>query len=96
MERLKSGLSGFTAKAVPTVNKIEQVAISKIFFIVFPLGFDYFKVHIACHNLELLRLLLPSKISTGNVNLNKKKPLAWRGFIVDIFIIQEWFTTLGS
>ena len=24
------------------------------------------------------------------------KPLAWRGFIVVILIIQEWFTTLGS
>jgi len=27
------------------------------------------KVHISCHNIESLRVLLPSKISTGNVNL---------------------------
>jgi len=54
------------------------------------------KVYISCHNVESHIVLLPFKITTGNVNLNKKSPSKWRGFIVDIFIIQEWVTTLDS
>jgi hypothetical protein len=37
-------------------------------------GGDGAKLHITCHNLESLRVLLPSKISTGKLDLNKKTP----------------------
>jgi hypothetical protein len=34
---------------------------------------------ITCHNLESLKVLSPSKISTGNVNLNKKPRMVRAG-----------------
>jgi hypothetical protein len=43
-------------------------------------GWNEAKLQITCHNLESMRVLLPSNISTGNVNLNKKAPLS-RGAI---------------
>jgi hypothetical protein len=42
-------------------------------------GGDGDKLHISCHNHESLRVLLPSNISTGNVNLNKKTCPIWAG-----------------
>ena len=43
-------------------------------------------MNIPCHNLESLRVLLPSNISTGNVNLNKKPPKK-KGTLDSIFYL---------